>query len=145
LWGNVSSQPFNSVDLIVCEFKVKGFTLYVQRNNATCNDGFVRNVFIGLHFSGSSGQSLFGVGVHCAKYLAIRFNCPEGGPLNIENNVVRIEFELNGTYCTSDSMFASWTTGDRAWSASGTPIPIFFAPTMVTVMPFVVKAHGGSL
>ncbi len=61
-------------------------------------------------------------------YLAIRFDCPEGTRLNIQNNVVRIEFESDGTYCTSDSFFPSWTTGNRAWSASGTPIPIFFRP-----------------
>jgi hypothetical protein len=58
-------------------------------------------------------------------YLAIRWDCSGGVPLNSKDRTVRIEFKPDGTFCTSDSFFTSWTTGDRAWSASGRPIPIY--------------------
>ena len=40
-------------------------------------------------------------------FLAIRYDCPGGAPLNIVNNVARIQYEPDGTYCTSDSFVAS--------------------------------------
>jgi len=61
-------------------------------------------------------------------YLAIRFDCPGGTPLVIQNNIVRIEFRPDGTYCTSDTYFPSSTRGDRAWNTSGTSIPILDPP-----------------
>jgi hypothetical protein len=57
-------------------------------------------------------------------YLAIRYNCPGGVPLTIKDSVIRVKFKSDGTYCTSDSFSASWSDGDRAWTSSGTPIPV---------------------
>jgi hypothetical protein len=62
-------------------------------------------------------------------YLAIQYNCPNGVPLNIQNNMVRITFKLDGTYCTSDSYTASWSSDDKAWNAGGTPVPLVDAPS----------------
>jgi hypothetical protein len=61
-------------------------------------------------------------------YLGIRFDCADGTPLLIQNNIVQIKFKPDGTYCTSSAYFPSWTKGDRAWTASGVAVPVIGQP-----------------
>ncbi len=56
-------------------------------------------------------------------YLAIRWECPNGVPLALTNGIAHVPFTKNGTYCTSDSFFPSWSEQNLARSRSGQLIP----------------------
>ena len=62
-------------------------------------------------------------------YLAIQYDCPNGIPINVQNNIAHIVFKPDGTYCTSDLYSESWSSNDRAWSTSGTSIPFVDPPS----------------
>ena len=61
-------------------------------------------------------------------YLAIRFDCPNGVPLPIKGDTCRIVFADDGTFCTSDKYFPSWSNGQRASTKSGKRVPVFDVP-----------------
>lgn len=61
-------------------------------------------------------------------YLAIRYNCPAGQPLVETKGVIIIHFNADGTFCTSDSFFASTGHLPTAETASGQPIPYIIDP-----------------
>jgi hypothetical protein len=58
-------------------------------------------------------------------YLAIRYDCPGGQPIPIQDHTARIGFQPDGSFCTSDSFVASWSDGDTAETAQGQVIPVY--------------------
>lgn len=61
-------------------------------------------------------------------YLAIRFDCAKGVPLPIKGNTCRIVFAADGTFCTSDKYSPSWSNSQKASTASGKAVPVYFPP-----------------
>jgi hypothetical protein len=61
-------------------------------------------------------------------YLAIHYNCPNGQPLDIQSGVITIRFNVDGTFCTSDSTFPTSGPGSTAETGSGQPIPRTLKP-----------------
>lgn len=61
-------------------------------------------------------------------YLAIHFDCPNGVPLPIKGDTCRIVFAEDGTFCTSDKFFASWSNSERALTKSGKSVAVFHPP-----------------
>ncbi len=57
-------------------------------------------------------------------WLAIQYDCPDGTPLNRQDNVIQVEFGNDGLFCTSDSSFP-WRGQKYATSNSGNRIPIY--------------------
>jgi len=56
-------------------------------------------------------------------FLAVRFDCPDGTPLHIKNETIEIQYQANGTFCTSDAHFA-WAGQVNARTRSGKPVEV---------------------
>lgn len=57
----------------------------------------------------------------------IRYECPNGTPLTVEDGKILVRFGLDGTFCTSDR-FLSTVGQTSAQSTTGQPIPIIASP-----------------
>jgi hypothetical protein len=68
-------------------------------------------------------------------FLVIRYACPNGRPLVINDNHIEVEFNQEGIFCASDAFFP--TRGQQfVRSTSGHPIPVAIEPQATTGYAF---------